>query len=747
MNGKHEKFGKKPTLASLRRDVLNYTLPKNEKEHIKQLLKNNPEQLFIDIGKYKNKPWAFKFYSKLLTHPKNLFGRITFYAFKHLKKYKDAKWAGKFLLLALKVKRISKKKELYKGMGVANKPLKATLSEKILHLDKFNVFKAIKEFKDIKVDGKPIYQDILLLAVENNPETFLKELPNLQKHIPEALQNKLIKLAVKKDSFGTVFALKKIKDWKLAKKILTEFNNYLSGNLIFFYLFPILNKTPWIKKFFTEVCKKEQLHLAFVYIEKIKKIKGYEEILEYSLNNMKEFNSHEIFEIAKKLKNLKIAEKLFTKAVNKDSLFFFLYFKDFMDKKWAKKLAKIVAKDRPGLAILHMKKYKNIPYLKEIIDIIGKSTHNIRFELFNSKQFFKNINQFITSKSIKDKILARHKEAKSIRDQMIGKKQRSGLPKGFNKYTNYLFYKGKAIQKILRVKEKWLGPPYQKTAFKRAQFRVMVTRNLFYRDMKVSEKNVRKMYLQILKQRAKLAKKPLFKGRSVVYMANNEKAIFRGNLFGRKEVRKHIKQQCGEKNWHFIREESNNVNKLEAAKRKILKLVETKPKLTFVLDGHGSEKAVSLAYGGLEGVTRAKVKTKSKSDHLSYIELAKSLRRRAKRFPNEEPPILILTSCFSSVFIRKLYKRLRKIKVPLPITLGSTEYGQLAKRKYYPWDKIHAGLFKKLKFGKIKTTTFQQVFDNEEEDVNNPTISIPAKDKKQLQIGRKPEMKGVKKDV
>ncbi|MFC1647777.1 hypothetical protein ACFL10_02165 [Patescibacteria group bacterium] len=230
-------------------------------------------------------------------------------------------------------------------------------------------------------------------------------------------------------------------------------------------------------------------------------------------------------------------------------------------------------------------------------------------------------------------------------------------------------------------------------------------------------------------------------------MANNQTSIFFGNLFGRKAAQKYIKEQCGEKNWNFIREKSNNVKKLEAAKRKILKLVETKPNLTCVLDGHGSENAVYLAHGGLEGVTRAKVKTKSKSDHITYKELAESFKKRAKKFPNEEPPILILTSCFNAVFVRKLYARLRKMKVPLPITLGSAEYGQLVKRKYFLWDKIHAGLFKKLKLGKIKTTRFQQVFDNEEEDVNNPTISIPAKDKKQLQIGRKPEMKGVKKDV
>jgi len=753
MNRKHEKFGrssKKPTATELLRQASRMLPLKSEKQKLKGLLRDDPEQLFKDIGKYKNRPWAFKFYSKLLTHPKNLMGRFTGYAFKYIKQYKDAKWAGKFLKYAISVKRVSKKHPLYKGMGIdKSKPLAATFSMATDFYKIRNVFNSIKDYKDIKIDGKLIYKDILLIAAKKDPESFIKELPNLKKHIPPLLLGQLIKLAVKKSSFNVIYGLKTIKDWSLAKIVLKEIVKQDDDYLVFMYLFPRLNKTPWIKKFFTEVCKEEWFHMVFDYARRIKSINNSDEIFLSSIDKIEKSKIRYIFKAAKYLKDLKSAEKIFTKAINLDSTFFFKYFGDFKKQKWAKKLAKIVAKDRSGSAILHMKKYKDVPYLKEIIDITCKSTDNIHFGLFNEKQFFENINQFITSKTIKDKILAKHKEAKSIRDLMIGRKHKKfkNFPKGTKKYSNSLFYNGKAIQKILRVKEKWLGPPYQKNSFKKAQFRVMVTRNLFYRDMKINKKNVRQMYLQILKQRAKLAKKPLFRGRSVVYMANNEKEKISGNLFGREAVQKYIKEQCGEKNWNFIREESNNIKKLEAAKRKTLKLVETKPDLTFVLDGHGSEDAVYLAHGGLEGVTKAKVKTKSKSDHMTYIELAKSLQRRAKKFPNEDPPILIFTSCFSSVFIRKLYAKLRKMKVPLPITLGSTEYGQLGTRRYNRRDKIHAGLFKKLKLGKIKTTTFQQVFDNEENDVNNPTISIPAKDKKQFQIGRKPKIEGVKKDV
>lgn len=117
---KYKKFGKnlkKPTVADLRRQALRMLPLKSERDKLKELFKTNPEQLFKDIDKIKNKSWAFKFYSKLLTSRANIKGEICRYAFKYVKKYKDVKWAGKFLLMAMKVQYVIEKKYYIKILG------------------------------------------------------------------------------------------------------------------------------------------------------------------------------------------------------------------------------------------------------------------------------------------------------------------------------------------------------------------------------------------------------------------------------------------------------------------------------------------------------------------------------------------------------------------------------------------------------------------------------------------------------
>ena len=347
---------KKPTLADLQKSVRNYKLPKDNKDYLKALFKNNPKKLFENIDKYKNKPWAFKFYSKLLTHQNNLTGINTEYAFKYLPKYKDASWAPKFLILALKVTHTLSKKEIYKGLGVAGKNINANVKEKILHIGFDYIFKTLKDFKDMKINGKPIYKDILIMATKTFPGNLFREFPQLKKMLPADFQIKLLKLAIKKDPFAAIFALQKIKDWNYAKKILLLLTKELKGSLLFDYMFSSEIKVPWIDKFFKEVFKDEWSYLIFDYAKNIKKLKNSDKLFLKAIDKITDKQSKYIFFSANHLKTIKPAEIIFTKAVNKDCEFFFKYFKKFKEKNWAEKLAKISARRFPGKAIYHMNK-------------------------------------------------------------------------------------------------------------------------------------------------------------------------------------------------------------------------------------------------------------------------------------------------------------------------------------------------------------------------------------------------------
>lgn len=187
-------------------------------------------------------------------------------------------------------------------------------------------------------------------------------------------------------------------------------------------------------------------------------------------------------------------------------------------------------------------------------------------------------------------------------------------------------------------------------------FKVMISRNLYFRGLEVDAANVRREYERIRTVREGLRDLRLFADRQVVYAASNDLIREGEYLFGRQPVQRRLAKTAAE--LVFLREGDASGARLERA------LSPSSP-VTLLFEGHG--RPLALKFDG-----------KQTPESLADRVAATIAARMSAAGASAAPFILILDSCQSHNFGRRLLEILRQNNpaMPMPIVITPEEYGQ-----------------------------------------------------------------------
>ncbi|MBP9718063.1 hypothetical protein KBD59_02080 [Candidatus Gracilibacteria bacterium] len=253
---------------------------------------------------------------------------------------------------------------------------------------------------------------------------------------------------------------------------------------------------------------------------------------------------------------------------------------------------------------------------------------------------------------------------------------------------------------------------------------VYVARNLFQRLQLSSKENVVEECRRIQEMKNKYGDMPLFYKRNILFVSHNE----RENLgftrrFGKKaliaELERQQESDGSQKIYHTQSEGNSRAALIKAEGETERTIADTPPPLTFVFDGHGGPDVLELA-----AVNR-------NNAFITAEEFANAWLKRSARFGAEvvSKDIVIFASCYNHNFVRKVYDILAKRKAGAFISVGSSEYGQVA------YDDTDDGLETNFYRKSLKVTsarsTLKDVWNSEENgelNQTNPYVYIPDND-------------------
>ena len=183
------------------------------------------------------------------------------------------------------------------------------------------------------------------------------------------------------------------------------------------------------------------------------------------------------------------------------------------------------------------------------------------------------------------------------------------------------------------------------------QLKVMIARNLFFRNGSATPASIRAEYGRIQDLRKAYRDLHVFAGREVLYAASGDRQKIGGQkefLFGHAPTQARLRRQADR--FTFYRPRLSDDMKLLEDR------LSSAPRLTLVFEGHGRDKALKL--GGA----------------LSAEDLGKRLSERRQN----STPILVLDACQSHTFSRHLMEALGKqgMSSAMPVVITPEEYGQ-----------------------------------------------------------------------
>lgn len=190
-----------------------------------------------------------------------------------------------------------------------------------------------------------------------------------------------------------------------------------------------------------------------------------------------------------------------------------------------------------------------------------------------------------------------------------------------------------ALADFARIEARWLaeasgGTELFGSARELVQAKVMVTRNLHFRELEPTAANVAREVERILDQRGRFASLSLFEGRDVVYAASADRTrdAKKRKIFGRTVTQRQIERSGGR--LHFL--QAAGGREKPSLRRDLGREVAsaTQP-LTFVFEGHGRPEAVKFA-----GSLRA----------TEIAELIPSARRSSRPSSSRRPATLTPSS-------------------------------------------------------------------------------------------------------
>jgi len=543
----------------------------------------------------------------------------------------------------------------------------------------------------------------------------------------------MLELSKKKEELiasSIIYSCKYFKDMPWAKKVL--FNALENSPGSFFYSIESLLSLPYAKELALISAEKEPL-AAVIGLKNFYKQPWAKEVTEIALKSNPEFFFHITpFELINGCTWLEDMAKSLAKKIPKD----FFIFADKINKlKISEDLFIIAAQNDPEATfeLFDSDLYKKIPNAKDILTIAG--THMPESSNLYFNPLFENLLKYITNDFVKKELQERIKKAYEITDIYLQRAINSDKRRPLRQKIGIMEIRGwfsldKALKHVLAIDGQWLKP-YPKTKYDQIQFKIMISRNLYFQNETPTKQNIQKEYLRILNEKNKYKNLPLFKDRNIVFAAHNE--TLRGRpLFGREATIDAIKTQ-GAKSVTLLRPQANleSVNKI---KNEILKkIIETPSPATFYLDMHGGLNGVYLSDGN---IYKGKPKETNNTRKITTRELAEAFNARQNKYPNEQPPILIFVNCFSGGILRDF---LNKIKQNPPICISASEYYQLTSGSYF---YKHSSAFaqKVLQLGKKdQITTIGTIMRNELAGTSNPTIYIPSQKGKIMQLSKKPK--------
>lgn len=513
----------------------------------------------------------------------------------------------------------------------------------------------------------------------------------------------------------------------------------------------------------------------FIGISEIKEQKIYEKAADFHSRKSEQFfkqirkyekqpwlkqflvdNGFDTFEHFKFLKHIPWIKGVLIKILKKRPSYAFYFADKYMMMPWAKELAIMALPRTIKSAFIYLKDYADQPWASEIIAKAikklpiyeyGNKILKVVIENENNPKFSKLLKPF--KKKIKDVMhigntmlnQQRLKRREILHDKGYSRGGVIGLTNMHMRKLRKTLFKDPALKLILKIKPEYFVPK-PKPARMLVQYRVMVARNLYFKNLPATSSNILKEYKSILTLRQKYAKIPLFKDRNVLCVANNEKItdeyykyyekhLYKTNLFGKKASIDAIKKQGGKVT---LMRAKNNLASFKKKKKDILRSIENTTKLTVVFDGHGSREGIYLSGGD---IVKGKPSETKDAIKITYQELAKAFKQRHMKFPNEKPPLIVLWGCYNHTFLRNFYRTLGS-RVTQPIVIGGGEYDMVLHRDER--NKYGNEFFEKVlqlsKKGHV--TTIGTVMRHEEYGSGNPSVYIPSgKGKKPVQISRK----------
>jgi len=198
-------------------------------------------------------------------------------------------------------------------------------------------------------------------------------------------------------------------------------------------------------------------------------------------------------------------------------------------------------------------------------------------------------------------------------------------------------------------------------------YKIYISRFLVLNNIPYSLENAQAALIQIQEAKQSMENIPIFNGRTVLFLANNEVWADSNNeiRFGTDSTVNSINDQNPDR--FTLMRYNENEGSSTFSEQVLTGIIESPPNLTFIFHGHGGTN--SLAFSG-------SVDPKDPISNQIFIQdFTDALIARHNRIgDNLQNDIYILDGCFQSTFIRNVIEILHEEGLPVPVLISNGEY-------------------------------------------------------------------------
>lgn len=274
----------------------------------------------------------------------------------------------------------------------------------------------------------------------------------------------------------------------------------------------------------------------------------------------------------------------------------------------------------------------------------------------------------------------------------------------------------------------------------------VISRNLYYQQLMANRDTINAELKRIVGYWDKYAEMPIFKERHVVIAAHIENHsdidintywIKEKNRFWKTALSERIKNDGGIVS-EILRPKEDTIESLNETKKDILTAIqETPPPFTFIFDGHGGPDAIYFSGGEKIDLSTCSAEEVENAKKITLIEFFEVYKSRIVNFWIQNNDIFINDGCYSANFIREFFVMCEQSKIPKPIFIGQSEYGQLWFSEYR--SDYGGELFDRIfDWGSPHATVWNIIQNDMKVKNTNPSIYIPDESWKTMQLTSRP---------